>query len=268
MENLYQSITGGEHFFLLAGPCVIESLELAETVAEKLKQLTSERGIKLIFKASWKKANRTSLDSYTGLGLEKGLEILQHIKDVYDLPIVTDVHETTEMKKVAKVADIIQIPAFLSRQTDLLIAAGESGKIVNVKKGQFMAPEDMFEAANKVASTGNKQILLCERGSSFGYHNLVVDFRSFAIMKSSGYPVVYDVTHSLQQPSVGKISGGTPQYAEMMARAALATGKVDGLFIETHPDPPHALSDAGSMIKLEDMDKLLDNCLKITKYGE
>lgn len=268
MENLYQSITGGEHFFLLAGPCVIESLELAETVAEKLKQLTSERGIKLIFKASWKKANRTSLDSYTGLGLEKGLEILQHIKDVYDLPIVTDVHETTEMKKVAKVADIIQIPAFLSRQTDLLIAAGESGKIVNVKKGQFMAPEDMFEAANKVASTGNKQILLCERGSSFGYHNLVVDFRSFAIMKSSGYPVVYDVTHSLQQPSVGKISGGTPQYAEMMARAALATGKVDGLFIETHPDPPHALSDAGSMIKLEDMDKLLDNCLEINKYGE
>lgn len=261
--KLIDKLRSDSKFFLMAGPCVIENREMIMEIAEFLKKETDKRGITYIFKASFKKANRTSLDSFTGVGLEAGLKILQEVKDRFGLPIVTDVHEVSEIAEVAKVADIIQIPAFLSRQTDLLIAAGKSGRIVNIKKAQFMAPENMGPAAAKVASTGNENILVTERGTSFGYHNLVVDFRGFAEMKTLGYPVVYDVTHSLQKPSIGTISGGTPQYVPMMARAALATGCVDGLFIETHPDPLNAKSDAKSMIALDKIPQLLDDCLKL-----
>jgi len=262
-KNLYEELAVAEKFFLIAGPCVIENRDITLNTAETLLCETQKRNIKLVFKSSWKKANRTSLQSYTGPGIDEGLKILQEIKNSFDLPIITDFHETQEAPIVAEVADILQIPAFLSRQTDLLIAAGSTNRIVNIKKGQFMAPEDMQSAAEKITSSGNDKILICERGTSFGYHNLVVDFRSFSILQSLGYPVVYDVTHSLQQPSAGITSGGTPQFIEMMARAAIATSKVRGLFIETHPKPESALSDAASMLPLNRIGKLLDDCLQI-----
>lgn len=260
---MYNSFKNSQNFFLLAGPCVIESEDLVLKIAEKIKQITEKLNIPYVFKASYKKANRSSLDSFTGLGIDEGLNILAKVKTEFNLPIVTDVHETNEINSVAQVADIIQIPAFLARQTDLLLAAGKSNKIVNIKKAQFMAGEDMYAASQKVLSTGNSKIMLTERGSSFGYHNLVVDFRNFAIMKEANFPVIYDVTHSLQQPSISKVSGGSPQYVPMMAKAALATGLVDGLFIETHPNPKEGLSDAKSMFELSKMEKLLTDCLRI-----
>jgi len=260
---MYNKLKQSDNFFLLAGPCVIESEAIMCQIVEELKRVTSQLNIPFIFKASYKKANRTSLDSYTGVGLEEGLKILAKIKQDYDVPIVTDVHEVCEIKSVAQVADIIQIPAFLSRQTDLLVESGKSGKIINIKKAQFMAGEDVITASEKVSSTGNSKILLTERGTSFGYHNLVVDFRNFAIMHTAGYPVVYDVTHSLQQPSIGKISGGSPENVPMMAKAALATGFVNGLFLETHPDPLNGLSDAKSMFELAKIEQLLTECMRI-----
>jgi 2-dehydro-3-deoxyphosphooctonate aldolase (KDO 8-P synthase) len=260
---MYNRLKQSENFFLLAGPCVIESEAIMYQIAEELKRITTKLNIPFIFKASYKKANRTSIESYTGVGLDEGLKILEKIKKDFDVPIVTDIHERNEVKAVAEVVDILQIPAFLSRQTDLLVEAGRSGRIVNIKKAQFMAGEDVITASEKVASTGNDKILLTERGTSFGYHNLVVDFRNFAIMQKAGYPVVYDVTHSLQQPSIGKISGGTPENVPMMAKAALATGFVDGLFLETHPEPLKALSDAKSMFELSKMETLLTECLRI-----
>ena len=260
---MYNKLKKSDNFFLLAGPCVIESEEIMYQIAQELKRITTKLNIPFIFKASYKKANRTSLDSYTGLGIDEGLKVLAKIKEDYDVPIVTDVHETSEVKAVAQVADIIQIPAFLSRQTELLLEAGKSGRIVNIKKAQFMAGEDVITASEKVSSTGNKKILLTERGTSFGYHNLIVDFRNFAIMQKAAFPLVYDVTHSLQQPSIGKISGGTPEYVPMMAKAALATGFVDGLFLETHPQPLKGLSDANSMFELSKMEKLLTECIRI-----
>jgi len=261
-KELFERISATDKFFLIAGPCVIESEKMLLETAAELIQIAAKRDLILIFKSSWKKANRTSMDSYTGPGLERGMQMLAKVKEEFGLPILTDIHECNEIEAVGEVADILQIPAFLSRQTDLLREAGKSGRIVNIKKGQFMAPEDMKLAAEKVVSTGNEQIFLTERGSSFGYHNLVVDFRSFAVMHEIGYPVIYDVTHSLQRPSEGRKSGGTPQYAEMMAKAAIATGLVKGLFIETHPEPAKALSDAGSMLPLRAMGRLLDECLK------
>ena len=261
--DLYKKIKGEKRFFLIAGPCVIENEKITLEIAEFLKDETYKRDITFIFKSSYKKANRSSIDSFSGLGIAEGLRILQKVKEKFELPILTDVHETIEIKQVSEVADIIQIPAFLCRQTDLIIEVAETGKIINLKKGQFLAAEDMESVAEKVTSTGNKQILLTERGTSFGYHNLVVDFRSFVIMKKLDYPVVYDVTHSLQQPSLGKITGGTPEYAPMMAKAALATGKVDGLFIETHPNPKDALSDATTMLQLNYVQDLLDECLRL-----
>lgn len=263
MTDLYSRMQEKSRFFLLAGPCVIEDISIMRQIAESLKSICLKLNIQLVFKSSWKKANRTSAQSYTGPGLIAGCQILSEIKREFNLPIVTDVHETCEIPEVARIADIIQIPAFLSRQTDLLTAAARSQKIVNIKKGQFMAPEDMKPAAHKVVNAGNNKVLLCERGTSFGYHNLVVDLRSFAVMNSLGFPVIYDVTHSLQKPSIGKTSGGSPQYAAMMAQAALATGMVNGLFIETHPNPPQALSDAGSMINLNQVECLLKNCLNV-----
>jgi len=261
--ELYKELRSCDKFFLIAGPCVVEDEKTMMQVAEKLVEITQNRGIPFIFKSSFRKANRTSIESPTGPGITKGLEILLKIKNELNIPILTDVHEINEVAEVAEVADILQIPAFLSRQSDLIFAAAKTGKIVNIKKGQFMAPEDMKNAAGKILAAGNENILLTERGTSFGYHNLVVDFRSFAIMKQLGYPVVYDVTHSLQRPSQNRTSGGTPQYIELMAKAALATGMVDGLFIETHPNPAEALSDASSMLPLNELPELLDACLKI-----
>ena len=261
--NLYQKLINPEKFFLIAGPCVVEEEDMMMTVAERLKQKTTNCNITFIFKSSYRKANRTSIESPSGPGLERGLKILKKIKEEFELPILTDVHNVSEIPEASAIADILQIPAFLCRQTDLIISASETGKIINIKKGQFMAPEDMENATQKVASTDNRNILLTERGTCFGYHNLVVDFRGFAIMKQFGYPIVYDVTHSLQRPSLDKTSGGTPEYAVMMAKAALATGMVNGLFLETHPDPQKALSDADSMLVLNNIPDFLDECLEL-----
>lgn len=261
--DLFKKIQNCDKPFIIAGPCVIEDMETMHEIASFMQMETAKRDILYIFKASYKKANRTSASSPSGPGLEKGLQILQELKNQYGFPIITDIHESSEANKVAEVADILQIPSFLSRQTALIQAAANTGKIVNIKKGQFMSPEDLLPAAQKAILAGNEKILLTERGTSFGYHNLIVDFRGFEIMSSSGFPVIYDVTHSLQQPSVGKISGGTPQYVPMMARAAMATGRVNGFFIETHPEPERGLSDAKTMFALDKIPQLLDELLAI-----
>jgi 2-dehydro-3-deoxyphosphooctonate aldolase (KDO 8-P synthase) len=236
--------------------------------AEYLKQLCGRLELPLIFKSSYKKANRSSGNSYSGPGLEAGLSLLRHIGKEFGLPLLTDVHEVGEVAAAAEVCDILQIPAFLSRQTDLIRAAAETGRIVNIKKGQFMAPQDMRAASTKASEMGNDQLLLTERGSCFGYHNLVVDFRSFAIMAELGYPVVYDLTHSLQRPSSGTETGGNPEFAPLMAKAALATGKVKGLFIECHPRPQEAKSDAATMLPLNQMEELLQSCKRIYELRE
>ena len=265
IDILYDSLVKLESFFLIAGPCVIEDENMMLQTAEKLKKLTSDRNIPFVFKSSFAKSNRTSIQSYTGPGIKKGLNILKKIKELFELPILTDVHETCEINGVAEVADILQIPAFLCRQTALIAAAARTGKIVNLKKGQFLAPEDMHRQVEKVISCDNPKVILTERGTCFGYHNLIVDFRSFPLMKESKYPVVYDVTHSMQRPSITKTTGGTPEFAPMMAQAAMATGFVDGLFIETHPNPREALSDANTQLPLKIMDAVLDKCLAVKK---
>lgn len=251
-------------FVLLAGPCVIESEKITFETAEAIKEITTELNIPFVFKSSYKKANRTNLNSFTGLGDTEALEILRLVKEKLGLPIVTDVHTADEIENAAKVADILQIPAFLSRQTDLLIAAGKTGKIINIKKGQFLAPEDMKHAAEKVASTGNSNVLLCERGTTFGYHNLVVDMRSLVIMRELGYPVVMDATHSVQIPSQGLLSGGEPRFITPLAKAAAAVG-IDALFLEVHPNPKEALSDAASQLPLSDLKELLIEIKAIDK---
>lgn len=261
--NLYDRMVEAKPFFLIAGPCVVEDRRVVMETAETLKSLTEKHRIPFIFKSSYAKANRTAITSFSGPGMDEGLRILDDVKKEFQIPILTDVHETGEVQSVADVADILQIPAFLSRQTPLIRAAAETGRIINVKKGQFLAPDDMRQVIEKITASNNFQILLTERGSTFGYHNLVVDFRSFPIMRGFNYPVIFDVTHSLQLPSVGQVSGGTPEYAPYMARAALATGQVDGLFIETHPAPMEALSDSASMIPLDDVSTFLDACLEI-----
>ncbi len=254
----------GKPLVLISGPCVVESEELVMSIAEHLVELCSRLKIPFIFKASYVKANRTSIDSFTGPGPEEGLKILQKVKTEFDVPLLTDIHHPHEAALAAEVVDILQIPAFLSRQTDLLTAAGRTEKIVNIKKGQFLSPFDMENAAKKTASTGNDQILLTERGTTFGYNNLVVDFRSFMDMHKTGYPVIYDATHSLQRPaSAGNISGGQPEYVKQMSMAATATGTLSGLFIETHPQPEKALSDAQSMLPLKQMENLLHSVKRI-----
>ena len=257
------TITVGEKKpLLIAGPCVIESLELCLMVAEKMKTVCEKLGYNYVFKASFDKANRTAGTSFRGDGLEHGLKVLQTVKEKLDVPILTDIHLPEHASIVSEVADVLQIPAFLCRQTDLLIAAGKTGKTVNVKKGQFMAPEDMQYAVEKIASVLNYNVLLTERGSSFGYHNLVVDMRSLPIMRQFA-PVIFDVTHSVQMPGAeaGK-SGGKREFAPYLAKAAAAVG-VDGFFIETHPDPEKALSDGPNMIPLHEMEKLLYTLLQI-----
>jgi 2-dehydro-3-deoxyphosphooctonate aldolase (KDO 8-P synthase) len=264
-EELYQGITHQDMFFLISGPCVIEDEKLMMNAAEFLKKTTDKLGITLIFKSSYEKSNRTNFHSFSGPGMKKGLKILRKIKETYELPILTDVHETEEVEEVAEVADVIQIPAFLSRQTWLISAAAKTGKIVNIKKGQFLAPEDMWQQAEKVTVNDNYKVMLTERGTSFGYHNLVVDFRSFAMMKKLDFPVVYDVTHSMQRPSLTQTTGGTPEFAPMLAQAAIGSGMVDGLFIEAHPNPMEALSDANTQLPLDELPELLERCIRIKK---
>jgi len=251
------------NFLLISGPCVVETRSIAFRTCEKLKEITEKLKIPFIYKSSYIKANRTSSDSFRTIGIEKSLQILSDIKKEFGVPILTDIHSEIEVEIAAEVADVLQIPAFLSRQTELLEAAGESGKIVNIKKGQFLAPEDMKYQAEKVAATGNRKIFLTERGSTFGYNNLVVDMRGLVIMRRFDYPVIFDATHSIQMPSKDKgVSGGTPEFIPSLARAAAAVG-VDGFFIETHPEPKKALSDASSMIKLDKMAGLLKQLKEI-----
>ncbi|HMJ67938.1 MAG TPA: 3-deoxy-8-phosphooctulonate synthase [Cyclobacteriaceae bacterium] len=243
---------GGDQMVLFAGPCAAESFDICMETGTAVKEICAELGIGYVFKSSFDKANRTSSSSYRGPSVESGLEILRRVRKELNVPIVTDVHESGQCAEVASVVDVLQIPAFLCRQTDLLIAAGKTGKPVKVKKGQFMAPEDMKYAVEKVREEGNNNVFLTERGSSFGYHNLVVDFRSLPIMRQYT-PVVFDVTHSVQRPGgLGGKSGGDRQYAGTLARAAAAAG-VDGFFIETHPTPETALSDGPNMIPLKEM---------------
>jgi 2-dehydro-3-deoxyphosphooctonate aldolase (KDO 8-P synthase) len=253
----------GAPLFLIAGPCVIESEGHALTMAEKLGAMASELGVPYIFKASYDKANRTSVSSYRGPGLKNGLKILAKIKKKTGLAILTDIHQASEVEAAAEVCDILQIPAFLSRQTDLLVAAGKSGRVVNIKKGQFLSPSEMGNAAEKVASTGNDKIILTERGNSFGYQNLVVDMRSFPIMRKFGYPVVFDVTHSVQLPGgEGKRSGGQPEFIEPLARAGVAAG-VDGIFLEVHDNPAKALSDGSNALPLGQFRVLLEKIVAL-----
>jgi 2-dehydro-3-deoxyphosphooctonate aldolase (KDO 8-P synthase) len=254
----------GASMFLIAGPCVIESEAHALGMAERLGAIASELGIPYIFKASYDKGNRSSVSSYRGPGLREGLKILAKIKKRTGLPILTDVHEVSQVAPVAEVCDILQVPAFLSRQTDLLVAVGKSGRAVNLKKGQFLAPWEMGNATEKVAGTGNEKIILTERGSSFGYQNLVVDMRSFPIMRKLGYPVVFDVTHSVQLPGgEGKSSGGQPEFIEPLARAGTAAG-VDGIFLEVHDNPAKALSDGTNALPLDQFRQLLEKIKQLS----
>ena len=250
-------------FQLIAGPCVIESEEQVLSIAAKMKKITEELGIPYTFKASFDKANRTSINSYRGPGIEEGLRILKKVKDTYNLPICTDIHEPWQAEKVAEVVDIIQIPAFLCRQTDLLVAAAKTGKYVNVKKAQFLAAWDMKNCVEKVKESGNDNVMLCERGTSFGYNTLVVDMTGLRVMKDFNVPVIFDATHSVQKPGGnGTSSGGNRQYVEYLAKAALAVG-VDGLFMETHPDPDNAKSDGPNMVPLSEMKELLSKLQKV-----
>jgi len=243
-------------FVLIAGPCVVENEKITLTTAEQIKKITLKLGIQFIFKSSYKKANRTSIKSFKGIGDSEAIKILNRVKQELEIPLLCDVHSVEEIPILSECADVLQIPAFLCRQTELLVAAGETGKAVNVKKGQFLAPEDMRYAIEKIESTGNKKILLTERGSTFGYHNLVVDMRSLVIMKEFGYPVVMDATHSVQLPGSGGKTGGQPKFIKPLAKAATAVG-IDALFLEVHPDPVNALSDAESQLPLSELEKLL-----------
>jgi len=257
------TIGGNSRVVLIAGPCVVEGREITLRTAERIKSITGKLHIPFIFKSSYKKANRTSGDSFIGLDMNKALKILEEVKREFDVPILTDIHTEQEIEAAAAVADVLQIPAFLCRQTELLQAAGRTGKIVNIKKGQFMAPEDMKHQAEKIEMTGNNNVMLTERGASFGYHNLVVDMRSLVIMHSLGYPVILDATHSVQIPGgETKTTGGQPEFIAPLARAGAAVG-IDGLFIETHPNPKKAKSDASSQLKLDYLEDLLKSVIAI-----
>lgn len=256
---------GGSKLTIMAGPCAIESKQICFEVCEKLKEITSKLDINYIFKASFDKANRSSLNSYRGLGIEKGLEILKETKEKYNVPVVTDIHEPYQAEMAANVADVIQIPAFLCRQTDLIVAAAKTGKIINIKKGQFLSPYQMESIAKKVLDSGNDKILLTDRGASFGYNNLVSDMRGIKIMQDLGYPVIFDATHSVQIPGgKGTSSGGEKQFVPILAKAATAAG-ADGLFFEIHPDPKCALCDGDNMLKLSEVEDLFYTLNEIFK---
>lgn len=250
-------------FFLMAGPCVVEDEKTMMTVAEEACEVTSRLRIPYIFKASYRKANRSRLDSFSGIGDREALELLAKVRREFGVPVVTDIHSPQEAAMAAEYADVLQIPAFLCRQTDLLVAAAETGKVVNIKKGQFLAPEAMAFAAGKVRDAGNDRVMLTDRGTMFGYHDLIVDMRGIPAMQALGYPVVMDITHSLQQPNTSSgVTGGQPQMIETIARAAVAVG-VDGLFMETHPDPSCARSDGANMLSLDRLEGLLERLVKI-----
>ncbi|MGL5980380.1 MAG: 3-deoxy-8-phosphooctulonate synthase [Phocaeicola sp.] len=258
-----EQLTQSDNFFLLAGPCVIEGEEMALHIAEKSLNITQKLGIPYVFKGSYKKANRSRLDSFTGIGDEKALRILEKVRETFHIPVVTDIHTAEEARMAAPYVDILQIPAFLCRQTDLLVAAAETGRIVNIKKGQFLSPDAMRFAADKVIEAGNNQVMLTERGTTFGYQDLVVDYRGIPQMQSFGHPVIMDVTHSLQQPNqTSGVTGGMPQLIETVAKAAVAVG-VNGLFIETHTNPSVAKSDGANMLQLDLMEPLLTKLVRI-----
>lgn len=251
------------NFFLLAGPCVIEGEEMAMQIAERIVAITEKLQIPYVFKGSYRKANRSRLDSFTGIGDEKALKILKKVHDTFGVPTVTDIHAPEEALMAAEYVDILQIPAFLCRQTDLLVAAAQTGKIINIKKGQFLAPLAMRFAADKVVEAGNKNVMLTERGTTFGYQDLVIDYRGIPEMQTFGFPVILDVTHSLQQPNqTSGVTGGMPQLIETVAKAGVAVG-VDGLFIETHQDPSVAKSDGANMLKLDLLEDLLTKLVRI-----
>ncbi len=254
---------GGDKLTVLAGPCVLESMDVVDETAKGLKKITDDLGINFVFKSSFDKANRSSIHSYRGPGLEKGLEMLQAIKDKYNIPIVTDIHLPEQAEPVSKVADILQIPAFLCRQTDLLVAAAKTDKIINIKKGQFLAPEQMATLVKKVEESGNNKILLTDRGCTFGYNNLVVDFRAIPIMQETGYPVVFDATHSVQLPGAnGSCSGGDRKFVPTLAKAAIAAG-ANALFFEVHPNPDKGLCDGPNMISISQAEELFKVCKDI-----
>ena len=264
-DGLWRALTQKRSLFLIAGPCVIESPTHPHRVAARLRSITRPLGIPWIFKASYDKANRSSLGSYRGPGLERGLEILKGVRERHGVPILTDVHEVEQVARAAEVADVLQIPAFLCRQTDLVRAAAETGKIVNIKKGQFMSPWDMKTVVEKAASTGNRRVLVTERGFTFGYNNLVVDMRSFPVLRSFGFPVVFDVTHSVQRPGgLGDRSGGDSHFIDTLGPAGVAAG-VSGLFMEVHENPARALSDGPNAYKLSRLARLLKRLLRIEK---
>ena len=252
-----------DNFFLMAGPCVVESEEMTRSIAARIKEITNRLQIPFIFKASYRKANRTRLDSFTGIGDEKALKILASIGKDFDIPVVTDIHESDEAAFAAMYVDVLQIPAFLCRQTDLLVAAAKTGKVVNVKKGQFLAASSMKFAVDKIKESGNGNIMLTERGTMLGYSDLVVDYRGIPVMQKFDVPVILDITHSLQQPNQPSgVTGGQPQLISTIARAGIAVG-VDGIFVETHPDPKNALSDGANMLHLDNLETLLKQLVAI-----
>lgn len=252
-----------DNFFLLAGPCVIEGEDMAMRIAEKIVGVTDRLHIPYVFKGSYRKANRSRLDSFTGIGDEKALKVLRKVRDTFGVPVVTDIHGANEADMAAEYVDVLQIPAFLCRQTDLLVAAARTGKIVNIKKGQFLSPEAMKFAADKVVEAGNSQVMLTERGTTFGYQDLVVDYRGIPVMQAFGHPVILDITHSLQRPNqTSGVTGGMPQMIETIAKAGVAVG-VDGLFLETHEDPSAAKSDGANMLKLDLLENLLVKLVRI-----
>ncbi|MEO6168784.1 MAG: 3-deoxy-8-phosphooctulonate synthase [Chitinophagales bacterium] len=261
----YSTFRPSTNFFLIAGPCVVESEEVVMEIAAEILRITTKLEIPFILKGSFKKANRSRMDSFTGIGDEEALAILKRAGEKFNIPTLTDIHETTDASLAARYVDVLQIPAFLCRQTDLLVAAAKTGKFVNIKKGQFLAPEQMQFAAKKISDAGNNNILLTDRGVTFGYQDLVVDFRGIPIMQQLGYPVVLDCTHSLQKPNQSTgITGGLPQLIETIAKAGVAVG-VDGLFIETHPDPANAKSDGANMLPLNQIEELLQKLVRIKK---
>jgi len=263
LKSLFKEQYNPDNFFLIAGPCVVESEELLTTVAEKVSGICKRLSIPYIFKASYRKANRTSIHSFTGMGDVEGLDLLQKTGQTFNLPVTSDIHSAAEAAMAAAYVDVLQIPAFLCRQTDILLAAAETGKVVNVKKGQFVSGDAMKFAVEKIKQAGNNQVILTERGTTFGYQDLVVDYRNIPIMRGHGVPVVMDCTHSLQQPNqTSGVTGGNPQMISTIAKAAIATG-ADGLFIETHPDPSCALSDGANMLRLDLLEELLEQLVRI-----
>ena len=263
MIQTIEDLTRSDNFFLLAGPCVIEGEDMALRIAERVVKITDRLHIPYVFKGSYRKANRSRLDSFTGIGDEKALKVLEKVRNTFGVPVVTDIHAAAEADMAAAYVDVLQIPAFLCRQTDLLVAAARTGKIVNIKKGQFLSPAAMRFAADKVVEAGNSQVMLTERGVTFGYHDLIVDYRGIPEMQSFGHPVILDVTHSLQQPNQASgVTGGMPQLIETIAKAGVAVG-VDGLFMETHENPAEAKSDGANMLKLDLLEDLLENLVRI-----